>query len=166
MIESSSGVLFVVNHFGLICFVLAFFLAGLQKLYSLARVKKNPELAEGYPKIILGYLIFMGLPWLIFAIGELVYGFSSVFLIFMLKDGNLFSWLFFVILFCEYVFLIIWVWFRGGGDYLYKYRLLFYKFSSPLAAKLFITLTVLGGTVAMALLISMNFSALSDIVRP
>ncbi len=150
--------LFIVKHFGFLCLIFALIFAGIQQLYAFVKVKKNPDLADGYKKVVLGYLIFMGFPWLIMAIGELLYGFSSIFFIFMLKDGNIFSWLFFIVLLCEYVFLFVWVWFRGGGDHLYKYQLFSYKFSSPLAAKLLITLAILGGTIAMVALVSLNFA--------
>jgi hypothetical protein len=136
----------IVKHFGLICLILAVIFSGVQKLYSLFRVRKHPELKDGYPQLILGFLIFIGLPWLIIAIGELIYNVSGVLFLFALKDGNLFSWLFYTLLICEYIFLIFWVWFVGGGEYLHKYQLMSYEFSSPLAAKIFVTLVVFGGT--------------------
>jgi hypothetical protein len=158
--ESSSPVfsLFIVKHFGFLCLIFALIFAGMQQIYALIKVRKNPELADGYRKVVLGYWILMGFPWLIMAIGELIYGFSSILFILMLKDGNIFSWLFFIVLLGEYAFLLVWVWFRGGGDHLYKYRLFSYRFSSPLVAKLFITLAVLGGTIAMVALVSINFA--------
>jgi hypothetical protein len=160
MLETSNEILdfVILKHFGLICLIWTILVSGLQKLYSLSKVKKYPELKEGYQKIILGFLIFMGLPWLIIAIGELVYGFSGVLILFSLKDGNLFSWLFYIVLFCEYLFLIVWVWFLGGGEYLHKYQLMSYNFSSSIIAQVFVTLTILGGTIALTALISLNLS--------
>lgn len=105
----------VLKHFGLICFIMTILLSGVQKLYSLFRIKKYPELKEGYQKVVLGFLLFMGLPWLIIAFGEMLYGFSGILFLFLLKEGNLFSWLFYIVLFCEYLFLFVWVWFLGGG---------------------------------------------------
>jgi len=86
--------LFIVKHFGFLCLIFALIFAGIQQIHAFIKVRKNPELAGGYRKVVLGYLILMGFPWLIMAIGELIYGFSSLFFIFMLGNGNIFSWLF------------------------------------------------------------------------
>ncbi len=148
----------LLKHFGLICLALTIVMAGVQKLYSLFRVKKFPELKDGYQKLITGYLIFMGLPWVVLAMGELVHSYSGILFLFSLKDGNLFSWLFYVILFGEYTFLVYWVWLKGGGERLYKYQLMTYNFSSPLVAKLAVSLMILGGVLGSVFLVILNFS--------
>ncbi|MBL8100693.1 MAG: hypothetical protein JNK81_16040 [Anaerolineales bacterium] len=158
MTENSTNIFefVILRHFGLICLILTIFFTGVQKLYSLIRVRKYPELKDGYRTIILGYLIFMGILWLIIAIGEIVYGFSGILFLLSFNVNSLLSWFVYLVIFCELIFLLVWVWFKDGGEYLYKYQLLFYNFSSPLVAKLFVTILSLGGTIIFAFLVITN----------
>jgi hypothetical protein len=142
--------LLFLRHFWFLFLALTFLAAGIEKIHAHFVVKKHPELREGYNKLIFGFIVLMGLPWLVMGVGVINQKIPSGLFFFMLQDGNPFVSAFFICLILEYVFCLNGIWFRGGVDFLLKYpSLLGASKSSPLTIKLAITAEVFGGMLAI-----------------
>ena len=145
-------------HSGLFFVIVGLVLAAVQKTQALFLAKKYPELKEIHDKLILGYMLFMGIPFLIMEVGTLATNIPGLFLLFKLHEGNPFTLAFFICLLLEYVFLLNWVWFRDGAEILHKSNLLFVSFNhrSPKGIKIAVTLMVAGGLFAIVMLWTMS----------
>jgi hypothetical protein len=146
----------LIRHFGSFCLTFALIAGCIQTLHSLIAVRKRPELKEEYQKLILGFTLFMGLPWLFIALGELVQGIPGMYYFFLFGNGNFFSWIFVITIFCEYAIFLYWLWFRKGAELLFSHPLLFYRVSSPRMAQILFTLMILGGIIGISFLISIT----------
>lgn len=150
--------MFFFTHAGLFFVIVDVLFVVIQKIQAVFLAKKYPELQEVHNKLILGYMLFMGIPFLVMEVGTLATNIPGLFLLFRLHEGNPFTLAFFICLLLEYVFLLNWVWFRGGAEILHKSKLLFVSFNhrSPRAIKIVVTLAVIGGIFAMVMLWTMN----------
>ena len=145
-----------IRHFGSFCLISALIAGCIQTLHSLIVIRKRPELKDGYQKLILGFTLFMGLPWLSIALGELIQGIPGMHYFFLLAAGNFFSWVFSITIFCEYAVFLYWLWFRKGGELLFSHPLLFYRISSPRMGQILFTMMILGGIIGISLLRSIT----------
>ena len=100
-------------HFGFILFVGTLLIAGALRVRAIWLIRKNPELRDGYNKLILGFILFMGSPWLVMEVGTLATNIPGILFPFMMREGNPFVLLFFAWFILEYVVYFYWVWFRN-----------------------------------------------------
>ena len=154
-------------HTGLFFIIVDLVFVAIQKIQAMLLAKKYPELQEDHNKLILGYMLFMSIPFLVMEVGTLVTDIPGLLLLFGLHEGNPYTLAIFVCLLLEYVFLLNWVWFRGGAEILYKSKLPFVSFRHipPRMIKIVVTLAVSGGIFAMAMLWTMS-EALGSLTPP
>ena len=128
--------------------------ARIYKTQSKKYIAQNPDLAEGYAKLIKGYVIWLNLPWVIMGIGSTVGGVPSTFHYLNPQSGNPYVLAWFGSVFLLWILGSIWIFFMGGAEALAKHpgaiqtHSLFSKgknISSPTAIKLFWCLCLLGG---------------------
>jgi len=141
-------------HIGLFFFGATLLIAGMQKVHAYFQVKKRPELRDDYNKLVLGFIVFMGLPWLVMEIGELATSIPGILFFFRMRDRNPFVLAFFICLLIEYGVYFYWIWFRDGATFLYNHPLLFLQSGkfSPLAIKIMSALQIGGGIFALVVL--------------
>jgi hypothetical protein len=158
--DGQTTYLIIIKYFSVFCLLVLLIQVSIEALYIWFKTKSKPELKQGYKRLILGYSLLMGLPFFILSIGTFIQNIPSILYLFMLGDGNFFSWMFFITLLLEYIFLLSWIWLFGGADFLVMHPGLFInqRLSSPLKAKLLITAMVCGGVVGMTMLILFNFA--------
>lgn len=145
-------------HIGLLFVIVDLVFVAIQKIQALFLAKKYPELQEVHNKLIVGYMLFMGIPFLVMEVGTLATNIPGLFLLFRLHEGNPFTLAFFLCLLLEYIFLLNWVWFRDGAEMLHRSKLLFVsiRHRSPKVIKIVVTLMVAGGIFAMVMLWTMS----------
>jgi len=101
-------------------------------------VRENPDLAPGYRRLFLGYLILLNLPWLVMGIGCTFGGVPSVWHFFKPRDGNPYVLAWFASLFVMMIAITYWIFFRGGAEMLIKHHnVLSIDTSNPTMIKLF-----------------------------
>ena len=116
-------------------------------------VSKQPELRDGYDRLLKGYLIYFNIPSVIIAIGTLIGGVPSIISYFRPRDGNPFVIAFHIAVVIMWLLSIWWVYFKGGAEFLVKYKGFFNRdFQSPTNVKIFFGLTLLGGLLGMILM--------------
>lgn len=111
-------------------------------------IARNPDLKEGYEKIFRGYLIYLNIPWVVMGIGILVGGVSSVFDYFNPRAGNPFVLVFHLSIIILWLLSIIWVYFRGGAEFLVAHPGVV-NIKSALVLKFLFALMLLGGVIAL-----------------
>src|SRR5512143_3953395 len=84
-------------------------------------IEKQPELQEGFDRLIAGELIYLNIPWVVAGIG-IVFGGVPGFLSYLTpRHGNLFVLAFHATIIVLWVFAFWWIYFRGGAEFLVKY---------------------------------------------
>jgi hypothetical protein len=109
-------------------------------------VLENPELAEGYERLFLGYLLWGNLPWLVMGTGLEFGGVSSVFSFLRPGDGNAFVLAWFAVLIAELILGLHWLFVRNGAEFLAKHpSLVSHNIKNPTAIKALYCLMAAGG---------------------
>src|SRR6266550_3906914 len=91
------------------------------KSYSREQIRRRPELATGYRKLIRGYLFWGNLPWIVMGVGLELGGLPSIFSYFRPRDGNPFVLAFFGVVIAEWVLSLWWLFFARGAEFLVEY---------------------------------------------
>ncbi len=96
--------------------------AGFLSVWAEDKTMKNPQLANGYRKIIRGYLIWFNLPLVVMGIGCTIGGVPGIVHYFRPQDGNPY-----VIAFYFTIFLILglgtyWIFLKGGAQMLSQHN--------------------------------------------
>ncbi len=139
--------------FWAVCIAVTFANAGVFRFRAQRHIRENPDLADGYAKIIKGFVIWGNIPWIVMGIGCLFGGVPSVFHFFRPRDGNPFVLAFFASVFIIWGLTTFWLLFRGGAEILVKHPGLFNKdFKSPRMLKLLWFLCLAGGIAAVAIM--------------
>jgi hypothetical protein len=113
-------------------------------------VCKHPELRDGYNQVFIGYLVFLNIPWVVMAIGMLVGGVPSSFSYLRPREGNAFVIAFHVTIVILWLLSIWWVYFKGGAEFLVKYKgVISRDIQSPTTIKFYFGLALLGGIFGM-----------------
>ena len=124
------------------------------KMRSQEFIKADPSLADGYSKLIKGFLIWLNIPWIVMGIGCTIGGVPSVFHFFNPQEGNPFVLAWFGSVFILWILGSYWIFLKGGAKTLVKYpgaiqaHSPFSKskdLSSPAAIKLFWCACLFGG---------------------
>jgi hypothetical protein len=114
-------------------------------------IARKPELKEGYEKIFRGYLIYLNIPWIVMGIGILVGGASSVSDYFNPRAGNPFVLAFHLSVVVLWLLSIVWIYFRGGAEFLVAHPGVV-NIKSALALKFLFALMLLGGVFALIIM--------------
>jgi len=143
------------RYFWAICILVTCLNAVILKGRSKSHIEGNPELAEGYRKLIRGYLFWMNLPWIVMGIGCIVGGVPTMFHFLRPRDANPFVIVWWAVLFVLYGLSFYWVFLCKGAETLAKYEMISYSsfgdtghVSSPKVVKLIFLLFLAAGVVA------------------
>ncbi|OQA15814.1 MAG: hypothetical protein BWY64_02754 [bacterium ADurb.Bin363] len=123
---------------------------------SRSYITLNPELEDGYNKIIKGFLIYANIPWIIMGTGILS-GFTYTIFDYLTPDElNPFVFLFYTSIIIIWLYGFYWIYVRGGAEYLAKHPGLIRKrkkvITSPALIKFYTAITVLGGITIIIIL--------------
>jgi hypothetical protein len=117
-------------------------------LQARSLIAKNPDLQTGYNQLYKGFMISMGLPWLVMGIGTVLGGVPSFIEFFQPRNGNPFVLLFWLTITLLLIVGIWWVYFREGAEFLAKHPgALGARITSPLLVKIFMGMMFVGGIV-------------------
>jgi hypothetical protein len=122
--------LIVTKHFWLLAIFVTFANAFVFHRRSKKHIKKEPELAEGYSKIIRGFVLWGNIPWFVMGVGCTIGGVPSIFHFFRPQDGNPYVQAFLYSVFLVWILGTRWIFLRGGAEMLVKYKGLFGNMSS------------------------------------
>ncbi len=137
----------------------------IQKSGTNEYAEKNPDLKPGYDKLLKGSVFLHISPWIIVVIGDLCGSTNGIFDYFHPRSMNPFVLFFHFYLILIFILTIIWIYFKGGADFLSKHPGLI-KFNgfggskdvtSPLSIKIFFALCLLGGIAGMLMMWLLNF---------
>jgi len=153
----------VSNWFWLLFIVVSFINAVIFQLRAKEQTRRKPELADGYRKIIRGFLTWANLPWMIMGVGIMIGGVPGIFAYFRPADGNPYVAAFYGSLFLIWMLGTYWIFVRNGAEMLVSHPGLFNRdFSSPAAVKLIWLLMVAGGIAVVGVFYSGCVSILSE----
>jgi hypothetical protein len=79
---------YISKWFWALCILVTFINGAIYRFRAQKHIKLNPDLEEGYQKIIKGFLTWGNIPWLVMGIGCTFGGIQSVWEYFNPKDGN------------------------------------------------------------------------------
>lgn len=148
---------FIFKHFWIMFIVTTLINAVIYKFRFKQYYETNPELEDGYKKIIKAFMIYGNIPWIIMGLGMLVGSTSSIFDYFNPRGLNPFVLLFHIALIYIYIITIKYVYFNGGAEFLEKHPGLFEraswdgkkKYESATSIKIWLGLMLLGGILGM-----------------
>lgn len=150
---------FAFNFFWIIFIAVTCLNALYLKKKSQSIIAENPKLAEGYDKLIKGFLIFGNIPWIIMGLGILTGQVESVFDYLNLRSLNFFVILFISTLIILWILLLRWIFFKNGANFLEEHPGLMTRMNlsgnknlTATQIKIFIPLMILGGVVALVLM--------------
>jgi hypothetical protein len=106
------------DNFWLLAIVANGFNAAIFWQRSIAYIKEDPTLQQGYITLIRGFFIGMNLPWIVMGIGLKVGGVSQLKDYFYPGNGNIFVVGWWMCLWGLILILNYWIWFRGGAQML------------------------------------------------
>ena len=112
-------------------------------------VDEHPELQKGYDQLFKGYLFYLNIPWVIIAIGMLFGKVPSTYSFLRPRDGNPFVIAFHLAIVMLWVLGIWWVYFKGGAEFLVKYKGLFNREVTSSFIKFYLGACLLGGVLGM-----------------
>jgi len=113
------------------------------------RIEKDPNLEEGYKKIIKGFVTWGNLPWVVMAIGCTYGGVPSVWHYFNPEEGNPYVLSFFASVILIWILGSYWILFRGGARTIVDHPgILNYDIKSTTVVKLIWVAGIFGGIIA------------------
>ncbi|MCO4782733.1 MAG: hypothetical protein KC646_10455 [Candidatus Cloacimonetes bacterium] len=116
--------------------------------------KEQPELKEGFEKLLRGFLFWANLPWIVLGFGRIIGGLTLEQAFFSLDLNNPYAVLFVLTVMTIWVRAAIWLHFQKGADTLIKYSGVWHSKNvkkSTIFAQYYIS--VLGGVFALYLVI-------------
>jgi hypothetical protein len=148
---------FISKWFWAVCIVLSFVNAAIMKFRARPYIQANPELADGYSKIINGMLVWGDIPWVILGIGCVTGKVPSVFYLFRPRDGNPYVTAFYASALLIWILGTNWIVFRGGAEMFVKHPgVLNFNVKSPRTMILLWFLSVAGGIVGFLIVYFQN----------
>jgi len=139
------------------CIAVTLLNAAIFRVRANRRIEEQPELEEGYGRIIKGFAIWGSLPWVVMGIGCTIGDVPSVLHYFRPRDGNPYVIAFFASIFFIYGLGTYWLFARNGAEMLTRHRGLFnVDFKSPLMVKLFWLLLVTGGMAGVLVMLLLD----------
>jgi hypothetical protein len=112
-------------------------------------IRGNPELRQGYLKLIRGWLLFANLPWVVMGFGILFGGVPSTFHYFNPRNGPMVvAW--YATIVALWIASVYWIFFREGAQTLIEYSgLLSLPSRNPNTIKLIFLLCLAGGVLGL-----------------
>lgn len=111
----------VLRHFWLVFIVVSCINVIILKHHSKKHIKKNPELAEGYEKLIKGTLFWINIPWIVMGIGCTIGNVPSAFNYFFPRDGNPYVTAWFGTVIGLWILSTKWLFLNNGAEFLSKH---------------------------------------------
>ena len=143
--------------FWALCILVMFINGAVFRIRAQKHIKVNPDLEEGYTKIIKGFVMWGSIPWIVMGIGCTVGGVPTVWHYFNPKEGNPYVLAFFVSVFLIWILGSYWIFFKGGALELVSHRGIFnYDIKNPTVLKLIWIVCVLGGMVGVLMMFTQN----------
>jgi len=147
----------ILKQFWIACILVTFVNGIIFHFRSRKRVKENPELTDGYRKIIKGFVLWGNIPWVVMGIGCTIGGIPSVFHFFNPKDVNPYVLAFFGSVVFIWAMGTYWLFLRGGAQMLVQHPgLLNYDIKSPTVVKLIWIACILGGIAGVLVMYTQN----------
>jgi hypothetical protein len=120
-------------------------------------IKADPTQYEDYKNLLRGYLIYLNIPWVVMGIGVVLGFVDGMFDYMQPRQGNLYVWLWHGTVVGLWGLAILWIYFRGGAEFLAAHPVLFERgmagsAPSAMMIKLFTALTVAAGVFAMIMM--------------
>jgi hypothetical protein len=136
-----------IEHHGWLVFVAVTCLNALiLKLHSRRYIRQQPELADGYGRLIRGVLFWGNLPWLVMGAGIELGGLPGMFSYFHPRDGHPFVLAWFGVVITIWILGFWWLFARGGAEFLVEHPgLLRGPPCSPTAIRIYYCLCIIGG---------------------
>ncbi len=127
------------------------------KRRSVRQIKVNPDLSEGYAKLLRGYVFWLNIPWVVMGIGCTIGGVPTVWHYFRPSDGNIYVLAWFGAVFLLWILGTYWLLFQGGAEMLVKHPGAFRTdINSPTIIKLLWLACLAGGVVGVIFMWTMN----------
>ena len=143
--------------FWVVFIVVTFANAAIFKFRSIKQVKVNPDLSEGYSKVIKGFVLWCNIPLLIMGLGCTIGGVPSVFHYFNPKSCNPYILAFFGSIFLIWCLGTYWLLFRDGAEILVKHPGMFnFDFKNPTMVKLFWFACLAGGILGVVMMFTQD----------
>jgi hypothetical protein len=117
-------------------------------------IARNPELAHGYKRLILGFLVLGNIPWVVMGLGFLTGGITSILDYLRPSEANPWVLGWYLTAVCLWLMQLWWLFIRNGAKTLVDHPGLFnIQITNPNHVKLF----ACAGTISMALGIALAF---------
>jgi hypothetical protein len=145
---------YLFNYFWLLALLLNMINVGLFRVRANKIIRQNPEMAAGYQRVLLGYLIIGSLPWLMMGLGLLSGQVTNIFAYVNPHGGNGYVLLYHALLLFLLLLGFIWIFFRHGAEFWAKYMapLNLRSATSPTGVKVQFGLALLAGLVGEIIL--------------
>jgi hypothetical protein len=143
----------VERWFWAFCIAVSFINAAIFRVRAQRRIRENPALAEGYARLLRGFLLWGNLPWIVMGIGCVVGRVPSIQSFFQPRSGNPFVLAFFGSVFLLWGLGTFWLLFRGGAEMLVKHPGMFnVDFKNPRTLKVWWFLCLAWGVFAVVMM--------------
>lgn len=145
---------FIDNYFWVICLLTGFINHFSFSIKARKVCKDQPELKEGFEKLLKGFLFWSNLPWLVLGFGRIVGGLTLEEAFFSLDLNNPYAVLFILTIMTIWVRGTIWLQFQNGVETLVEYSGVWHpKNVSKLTIYLQYYAGLFGGIIAMYMVV-------------
>lgn len=157
MIPASGPLAIVARYFWLSAIAVTCMNAAVWWKRAQEQIAQQPELEEGYRRLIRGWLIFANIPWIVMGIGVLFGGVPGVFHYFNARNGPfVIAW--YVSIVAIWLLAAWWLFARRGAEEIARYPALFQGTSAnSVTIKVTFVLSILGGIAVLAAFIFGDF---------
>ena len=147
------------KYFWLIAIAFTFINLPIMKARADKYIQEDPSLEDGYNSLLRGFMVYTNLPWVAMGMGMIFGDFDTVFdILFGLRSGNPFVWLFYATVIGLWILLFAWVYFWGGAEMLANHPgFTSHLKQSPTAVKIKIALSAAGGIDVLYAISNMNW---------
>jgi hypothetical protein len=117
----------ILKHMGLLGIFTAFANAGIYWWGARAKIAEHPECADELRNIIWGSIILLSIPWIPMGAGIVFGGLPSWDYFLNPKDLNPFVLAFHAIAIADLIFILVWMFFKGGAELMVKHQDIFLR---------------------------------------
>lgn len=150
---------FLSRYFWLIAILASFINYISFKNKSKRYIDKNPELEEGYKKILKHYFLWQNIPWVIMGIGMIFGKIPYIWSFFRPQDGNPFVLAWYISGILLWMLGSYWIFFNNGAETLVKYPGIFnVEIKKPIIIKIFWLIMLAAGVFSFIFIWNSNIS--------
>jgi hypothetical protein len=143
--------------FWVMCIIVTLINGAVFRFRAQKHIRLNPDLEDGYKRIIKGFVTWGNVPWIVMGIGSTIGGVPSVWHYFNPKEGNPYVLGFFASIFLVWFMGSYWIFFKGGALELVNHSGIFnYDIKSPTIVKLIWIACLLGGMAGVFIMYTQN----------